>query len=136
MARDDHRTRSSIIGQCVLSMNAMFLFSCNMLFHVLTFELCFLNESFCFFSLALYTLGHPHTICLGICITLWHEKYEVETYTNITCCLVGVPTVPAPSCSEREFQCQDDKRCIDARRVCDKYPDCSDGSDERNCGKQ
>ena len=41
-------------------------------------------------------------------------------------------------CSVTEFQCKDQKKCVDIRRRCDAYPDCLDRSDERDCqdGKQ
>ena len=36
-------------------------------------------------------------------------------------------------CLEWQFQCNDRKRCIDKRRMCDGYKDCSDNSDELEC---
>merc|ERR1739844_670631 len=36
-------------------------------------------------------------------------------------------------CSDTEFQCLDQKRCVDKRRRCDAYADCLDQSDEKNC---
>ena len=37
-------------------------------------------------------------------------------------------------CQPSEFRC-DNGQCIDFRRKCDGRPDCSDSSDEYNCGK-
>lgn len=39
-----------------------------------------------------------------------------------------------PSCNGHEFMCQTDRFCIDIRRKCDGLNDCSDHSDERECG--
>lgn len=49
-------------------------------------------------------------------------------------------TTPAPtalphSCSEGEFVCGAYGECVDLSQVCDFKHDCSDGSDESNCGK-
>lgn len=37
-------------------------------------------------------------------------------------------------CGANEFVCQSGE-CIPASEVCDGYPRCQDGSDERNCRK-
>lgn len=37
------------------------------------------------------------------------------------------------TCSDDEFQCHSDDRCISDRWRCDGDTDCSDGSDEENC---
>ena len=38
------------------------------------------------------------------------------------------------ACSESEFRC-DNHKCIRGHWKCDHDNDCSDGSDEKNCGK-
>ena len=38
-------------------------------------------------------------------------------------------------CAQGQFRCSDGV-CIDERRKCDGARDCTDGSDELNCGKQ
>lgn len=37
------------------------------------------------------------------------------------------------SCTELEFKCRDESKCIDIDAVCDKTEDCDDGSDEYDC---
>uniref|UniRef100_A0A672LFC0 Heparan sulfate proteoglycan 2 n=1 Tax=Sinocyclocheilus grahami TaxID=75366 RepID=A0A672LFC0_SINGR len=41
----------------------------------------------------------------------------------------------ARDCLSDEFRCQDGLACIPVEYVCDKRPDCSDLSDEMNCGE-
>ncbi|CAM1320644.1 Uncharacterised protein g7537 [Pycnogonum litorale] len=36
-------------------------------------------------------------------------------------------------CSNDQYYCKRDRRCIDSIKVCDFYKDCSDGGDESNC---
>jgi hypothetical protein len=38
------------------------------------------------------------------------------------------------SCPADEFSCEESKKCIKKSWMCDKDKDCSDASDERNCG--
>ena len=39
------------------------------------------------------------------------------------------------SCSSSQFRCQNETKCIPDRWRCDRHADCSDGSDELDCGK-
>jgi len=41
---------------------------------------------------------------------------------------------PPEVCGEREFTCEDGS-CISSELVCDRKYDCSDGTDEFNCGQ-
>lgn len=45
------------------------------------------------------------------------------------------PTVQPHSCPDREFVCVAHGECVANSKVCDFRRDCSDGSDELNCGK-
>lgn len=38
-------------------------------------------------------------------------------------------------CVDGEFQCEASGLCIPESKLCDLYPDCSDGSDELNCSE-
>uniref|UniRef100_A0A8C5HM61 MAM and LDL-receptor class A domain-containing protein 1-like n=1 Tax=Gouania willdenowi TaxID=441366 RepID=A0A8C5HM61_GOUWI len=44
------------------------------------------------------------------------------------------PTVPPHSCPEGQFVCGSHDECVPLTQVCNFRPDCSDGSDEMNCG--
>jgi len=41
-----------------------------------------------------------------------------------------ISVVPGGCDPDREWECADQRSCIDARRLCDGYPDCADLSDE------
>lgn len=45
------------------------------------------------------------------------------------------PTVQPHSCPDGEFVCGAHNECVARSKVCDFRWDCSDGSDESNCGK-
>lgn len=45
------------------------------------------------------------------------------------------PTVQPHSCPDGEFVCGAHGECVADSKVCDFRRDCSDGSDELNCGK-
>lgn len=38
-------------------------------------------------------------------------------------------------CTQDQFKCVNDGSCIELRRRCDGNSDCSDSSDEQDCGK-
>jgi len=45
------------------------------------------------------------------------------------------PGPPLTQCGAREFSCEEDASCIPSQLVCDGKYDCSDASDEFNCGQ-
>lgn len=47
----------------------------------------------------------------------------------------AAPTVQPHSCPDGEFACVAYGECVPHIKVCDFRQDCSDGSDETNCGK-
>jgi hypothetical protein len=44
-------------------------------------------------------------------------------------------TRPGKMCKADEFRCEDGSSCIKKGLVCNKYNNCFDGSDEKNCGE-
>ena len=40
-----------------------------------------------------------------------------------------------PPCEVGYFECADGESCVKQQYNCDNFPDCPDGSDERNCSK-
>ena len=57
--------------------------------------------------------------------------FVVQTFIE----LIYVLMVATPSpCNEHEFACNDGSRCLDPRRRCNTYDECSDASDEAGCG--
>lgn len=91
----------------------------------------------------------------GKCYTPIHTRQTLFCVCKFLCCLFTLfccfpgelpspitpaMTTPAPtalphSCSEGEFVCGAYGECVDLSQVCDFKHDCSDGSDESNCGK-
>jgi len=56
--------------------------------------------------------------------------------------LTTLSTTPMPSttiahgtCANDQFQCVSDMSCISQDKICDFRNDCTDNSDEKNCGK-
>jgi hypothetical protein len=55
--------------------------------------------------------------------------------TTVTTPSTIATTIPGSNCTNSQFTCRSDLKCIDATRVCDFRDDCADSSDEKNCGK-
>ncbi|KAG7259664.1 hypothetical protein CRUP_013117 [Coryphaenoides rupestris] len=61
---------------------------------------------------------------------------SASTSTSPVPCRVVPPRLPAESsCSPDKFQCKASMNCISRTWLCDDEPDCTDGSDEANCGE-
>lgn len=55
--------------------------------------------------------------------------------TTIPTVTTPAPTVQPHSCPDGEFVCGTHGECVPQSKECNFRPDCSDGSDEINCGK-
>lgn len=60
---------------------------------------------------------------------------ELPANTTITAATTPAPTDRPHGCSDGEFVCGVSRECVPTSKVCDFRRDCSDGSDEINCGK-
>jgi len=60
-------------------------------------------------------------------------KSTINGNDNVLSYVTVTPTDEPTACEQYEFQCRDGS-CIDDRRKCDGTPDCTDGSDEFDCG--
>lgn len=69
-------------------------------------------------------------VCIANAIPLLARKIWSNCRTN-TVIFVG----PA-SCSDRQFLCRRENKCIPARWRCDYVSDCDDGADEQNCTRE
>ncbi len=72
-------------------------------------------------------------VLLGLPIK-WHTTDTSMNTITISCLLVlttnGLLSL-SMECSDKQWSCQDGRRCIELGRVCDREIHCGDGSDER-----
>lgn len=62
--------------------------------------------------------------------------YQRLLYIGIFC-IVCLNVIAAEECEkDTDFMCHSDSKCIDSALMCNHKHDCSDGSDEEDCGKQ
>lgn len=70
-----------------------------------------------------------------VCVVLSIVLGELPLNNTSTAVTTPVPTERPHSCSDGEFVCGAHGECVPMSKVCDFRHDCSDGSDEINCGK-
>ena len=70
----------------------------------------------------------PNILYSITCFSLGNKFLDLFFYSNIF--FLDKP------CARGQFHCISNGRCIIHSWRCDNYQDCSDGSDERNCGKR
>ena len=70
-------------------------------------------------------------------IEMSNHSFIVLLFTAITFRVISSNVTESShvvnSCSPDQFQCKSGQ-CVDESKVCNYYPDCSDASDENNCG--
>lgn len=60
------------------------------------------------------------------------SKTDLAKLTGLTPFIFVGPA----SCSDRQFLCRRENKCIPARWRCDYVSDCDDGADEQNCTRE
>ena len=63
---------------------------------------------------------------------------SVRLSSSMSSCLLYFQSLliePLTCKPDSEFRCEDESACIDAVARCDSVQDCTDGSDEKDCGK-
>jgi len=76
-----------------------------------------------------YHLAHETTLWCrwrGRCICRTYQLFDLSDWTDET-------VVPPTDCQSTEFRCADNS-CIDMSLRCNAVYDCTDGSDEIDCG--
>lgn len=81
------------------------------------------------------TYQFSHLFLLILCFPQFSVLGKLPTNTTIIDLTTSAPTVPPHICPDGEFACGTHWTCVPMSKVCDFRYDCSDGSDEMNCGK-
>lgn len=84
-------------------------------------------------------LHNLHSLCVHvsselISSPLWWPHYKFYCPLCIISAL-HASFVFAPACKDDQLRCYDGS-CVDKAYLCDGFPDCVDGADERNCKSQ
>lgn len=84
-------------------------------------------------------LHYLHSLCVHvsselISSPLWWPHYKFYCPLCIIFAL-HASFVFAPACKDDQLRCYDGS-CVDKAYLCDGFPDCVDGADERNCKSQ
>lgn len=68
-------------------------------------------------------------------INLTRDNDSVNFHTSFSSnTTIATDNRPARSCEGNQFMCKSSKRCIPINRICDRYSDCDDASDENGEG--